>query len=174
MGVGGVGRAAAAATAATTATVAAAHPAGPNRLTPKGALQRRAGGMWKRDARREMGVGRRLRLASWIAPPFACRAPRARQSVRACSAAMQRRYGRARGRGGASLHRQCAGSLEALGAATSCWGSGRRSDLRTVARSHRLPGPACTRGPRKKPENTSGEPSTIISTLCCQHCHLPP
>ena len=30
---------------------AAAHPAGSNRLTPKGALQWRAGGRWKRDAR---------------------------------------------------------------------------------------------------------------------------
>ena len=50
----GVGRAAAAATAATAATVAAAHPAGSNRLAPKGALQRRAGGRWKRDARPEM------------------------------------------------------------------------------------------------------------------------
>lgn len=52
-----MGRAAAAATTATAATVAAAHPAGSNRLAPKDALQRRAGGRWKRDASREMGAG---------------------------------------------------------------------------------------------------------------------
>ncbi len=51
-----VGRAAAAAAATTAATVAAAHLAGSNRLTPKGALQRRAGGRWKRDA---MGASER-------------------------------------------------------------------------------------------------------------------
>ena len=55
VGGGGVGRAAAAATAATTATVAAAHPAGLNRLSPKGASPREAGGRYRRDARCEMG-----------------------------------------------------------------------------------------------------------------------
>ena len=54
--------AATAAATATAATVAAAHPAGSNRLTPKGALQRRAGGRWKRDARREMGAGERRQV----------------------------------------------------------------------------------------------------------------
>ena len=41
---------------------AAAHPAGSNRLTPKGALQWRAGGRWKRDARREMGAAERRQV----------------------------------------------------------------------------------------------------------------
>ena len=55
-------RDATAVTTATAANVAAAHPAGSNRLTPKGALQRRAGGRWKRDARREMGAGERRQV----------------------------------------------------------------------------------------------------------------